>query len=853
MRPRLILGFVLAAVFAVLAIVLRRQVVELAPARMLDTFLVGIGITAYFFSWIPAAALLGASLIIAISYPPSDSGAAISLVRLLLYSCVSVAAIAAIHRLKTAVQFWRGTEESYRTLFEEASDGIATADKHLHLLAVNSRFCEMLGYSRDELLRMSVKELVFTENAEHTPLELFTHTGAGVHELRLRRKDGSSIIAEISTRVLRDGRLIAIGRDVTGRKQAEQALSESEAMTRSMLYSAVDGIVTIDEHGFIHSFNPAAEALFGWTADEVLGKNVNVLMPPPYDAEHDGYIRNYLGTGVKRVVGIGREVAAKRKDGTTFPIELSVSELLLPGRRMFTGIIRDITGRRQADERLRQANEALGAVIQTSPLAIFTMDLEGNVGTWNAAAERIFGWTEAEVVGRPLPIVPEAEWPVLLESIERVKRSDDLRGHERRRLRKDGTLIDVSIWSSALRNREGQVCALINVLADVTERKRLEGQLQEAQKMEAVGRLAGGVAHDFNNALTIITGYARMLHDRLSPAGSAAEVEEILRSAEHAAALTNQLLVFSRRHVIHPQLLDLNLVVAKLDRMLRRIIGEDVELVIVAAPGLSQVRADPGQIEQVIINLAVNARDAMPNGGQLTIETANVELDEAYECAHPGLRPGDYAMLAVSDTGQGIDPQIQARLFEPFFTTKDQGTGLGLTTVYSIVKQGGGGVCVYSEVSKGTTFKVYLPRARAAREEPAERTDVQVATSGAETVLLVEDEAGVRRLVREILKSQGYSVLEAHDARDALRLSEQHPEAIHLLLTDVVMPSMSGRDLADRVAALRPGLKVLYMSGYTGSVMVNHGVLAFGTAFLQKPFTPSQLSRKVREVLDGRL
>ena len=375
------------------------------------------------------------------------------------------------------------------------------------------------------------------------------------------------------------------------------------------------------------------------------------------------------------------------------------------------------------------------------------------------------------------------------------------------------------------------------------------------RKWKRSGRLAGGVAHDFNNLLTIVIGYSDLLlkkltaSDRIRP-----PLEEIKKAGDRAASLTRQLLAFSRKQVLQPQILDLNSLLTNVDEMLRRMIGEDIELVTRLPSGLGHVKADPGQIEQVIMNLAVNARDAMPQGGQLTLEAANVELDSHTVRSTESVLPGHYVMLAMSDTGIGMDAETQAHIFEPFFTTKEQGkgTGLGLATVYGIVKQSGGHIWVYSEPGKGTTFKVYLPRIDQAVEVIAPgKLPVDELSRGSETILLVEDEEAVWCLVKEVLESRGYQVLETKGANDALEIGERHKEHIHLLLTDVVMPQMSGKELAEHLALLHPETKVLYMSGYTDNAVVHHGLLDPGTALLQKPFTPDALARKLREVLDS--
>src|SRR5271169_5174688 len=410
-----------------------------------------------------------------------------------------------------------------------------------------------------------------------------------------------------------------------------------------------------------------------------------------------------------------------------------------------------------------------------------------------------------------------------------------------------------------LRGPDGEIVGVIGVALDITDRKQLADQLRQSQKLQAVGELAGGVAHDFNNLLMVVKGHAEMLLDRL-PRGSAdrqnpalQNVEQIQQAAERAAALTRQLLAFSRMQVLQPRVLDLNEVVAGMIQMVSRVIGANIELAFLPGADLGRVKADPSQIEQVALNLVVNARDAMPDGGRLTIETSNVQLERDYATQHAVVDPGPYVMLTVSDTGTGMDAATKARIFEPFFTTKAQGrgTGLGLATVYGVVKQSGGYIWVYSELGHGTTFKVYLPKVTAAAETPHAEKILSVPASGTETILFVEDEQGVRELVREYLTASGYSVLEASDGIQALEIAAMHPGAIQLLITDVVMPRLSGRQLATQISSDRRGLKVLYISGYTDDSVFRHGVLEGGMEFLQKPFNLNALAQKIREILDG--
>ncbi len=532
-------------------------------------------------------------------------------------------------------------------------------------------------------------------------------------------------------------------------------------------------------------------------------------------------------------------------------VEERTSELAVANRALEA----EVAERNRAEQELADLNRRLEAVIDASPLAIIRLDLQGNVQAWSRAAEQLFGWREEEVLGKPLPTVPNGGSQEFQALLAQAARGEVLTGHTTRRRRKDGTVVDIRLWTAPLFGRSGEVRGKIAIVADITEQTRLEQQLTHSLKMEAIGRLAGGVAHDFNNVITVVSGYGHMILDGVQNDSELREAaEEVLKAAERAAALANQLLTFSRHQVIQPKVLEINALVCDMERMLGRVIGEQIDLQVVARPGVARVRADAGQLEQVLMNLIVNARDAMPGGGTLTVETANVVLDENYSRTHPGVGPGNYVMLAVSDTGTGMDPETRSHIFEPFFTTKERGkgTGLGLSIVYGIVKQHGGDIWVYSEPGKGTTFKIYLPQAAASEAGDDAGDPASPRLSGDETVLLVEDEPGVRKLVRGILEQYGYRVIEAGSGPQALEMEAGHEGRIDLLLTDVVLPKMSGRDVADALVLSRPGIKVLYLSGYTDHVVRDRGVLAAGASFLQKPFTPEVLARKIREVLDDR-
>ncbi len=512
------------------------------------------------------------------------------------------------------------------------------------------------------------------------------------------------------------------------------------------------------------------------------------------------------------------------------------------------GTSQDITARKNIESELR--NQA--HIVETISDAVIVMNTHGIVADWNPAAERIFGYSKAEMLGQPLQRVSAAEDMAELERTlgEAFKRDGRWAG-ELPFVRKDGGHGVADVIVSVQRDANGRASSIISVSRDVTERKRLEAQLQQAQKMEAVGRLAGGIAHDFNNMLTAVKGYSEFLLDDLDVSDvRRTDVQEIAKAADRAASLTRQLLAFSRKQVLQPRPVNLNDVVEGMEKMLRRLIGEDISIVARLETELRLVEADPSQVEQVIMNLAVNARDAMPTGGTLTIETRSATLERVE--ADWAIEPGPYALLVMSDTGIGMDAQTRAQIFEPFFTTKPvgQGTGLGLSTVYGIVKQSGGHVSVYSELGHGSTFKVYLPQVAASASDPMLGPAMSRLPRGSETIVLVDDDEGVRAVARRILQRAGYTVLSAPDGVEALRLIGENAGKVQLLVTDVVMPGLGGRDLVAHVRDTHPELRVLFVSGYTEEGVRRHGVLDTESAFLEKPFTAERLAHKVREILD---
>jgi two-component system cell cycle sensor histidine kinase/response regulator CckA len=509
----------------------------------------------------------------------------------------------------------------------------------------------------------------------------------------------------------------------------------------------------------------------------------------------------------------------------------------------------------QVNDRLREEAgiHRLAQIVYSSDDAIIGKDLNGVVTDWNKGAEKLFGYSAAEVVGRHvsaiLPTDQQGKWH---EVMDKLRRRVPIEPFETVRLRKDGSRVDTLLTVSPILD-EGRLIGLSTISRDLSYQKRLEAELRQAVKMEAVGRLAGGVAHDFNNLLTVINGYSELLLARPGSADSNRELmAEIHKAGKRAETLTKQLLAYSRKQILKPKILEINAHVVDIQKMVHRMVGEDMEIATSLDPELGRIRADPTQLEQIIINLATNARDAMPQGGTLTIRTRNIELDEKYTASHAGSRLGRYVMLEISDTGCGMDKKTKQHIFEPFFTTKDagKGTGLGMAMVYGIVKQSEGYIEVESEPGRGTAFRIYLPRIEESLENDGPYQEEPPLPCGTETVLLVEDDSMVRAFTRTLLQNGGYHVLEASGGEEALGLSERCTTDIDLLVADVVMPDMSGRVVAERLANCRPAMKVLFLSGYTDDAVLRHGVSVEETAFLPKPFTPSIFAHKVRQVLD---
>jgi len=637
------------------------------------------------------------------------------------------------------------------------------------------------------------------------------------------------------------------------RKRAEEALRKSEVRKAAILRSALDCIITFDLEGRIIEFNPAAERAFGYTAQEAQGREMaDLIIPETLRESHRRGLALYNVTTLGGMPGRRMELTAMRADGAKFPVELTISRIVLDGKPMFTAYMRDVSERLEA----QRITAELAAVVAHSNDAIVACTLEGQIVSWNVGAERLYGYSAEEVVGKQLDmLIPPERLDEFPQALTMVKRGESLANYETIRLRKDGKKISVSVTDSPMRSEGGRVTGLSSIGRDITERKRLEEELLQSQKMDAVGRLAGGIAHDFNNILTAILGYSDLMIGQIDDKHwMYKHLSEIRKAADFAASLTHQLLAFSRRQPLFLRVFNINETVKSMHKMLQRVIGEDIQIRTQLKAEIGRLKADPSQLEQVLLNLCVNARDAMPKGGSITIETADVTyfLDDFYSANE--MSAGEYVKLTICDTGTGMSPEVKKHIFEPFFTTKDkgQGTGLGLATCYGIVKQSGGYITVDSQVGVGTSFNIYLPRVDETGEKSSIRKEVGQLPGGNETVLYVEDEITVRSLTAHVLRRLGYTVLEAASGKQARDAIESfNGREVDLLFSDVVLPDAGGKELADWIRATRNGrTKMLFTSGYIDEGILKRHGLELGTAFLQKPFTPADLAKKIREVLD---
>ena len=755
----------------------------------------------------------------------------------------------------TGLETLRQSEVRTSVLFERNAEAILMADPETHrILLANPAAQRMLGYSPQELQQLSLQTLHSASDWER----LVAFYGAAAKgeapsrlECHVLTREGKERIALVSsTRVELEGKGVDLVHlvDVTFNRLAEQALGESEARQGAMVEAALDAIIFMDHAGRILEFNPAAERIFGYKREDVLGREMaELIIPPGLRESHRHGMERHLATGETQLLGRRIEITGMRADGSEFPVELAIARISSNGPPVFTGFIRDITERKRAEQELRGTQERLRMVVAGSPVILFAMDRNGILTLSEGKGLERLGRHEGESVGKSIYEL-YGDYPDVIANIERCLAGEEFTASA------DLGGVSFESYYAPVRDPEGQVVGLIGVATDITERKSLEMQLRHAQKMEAVGRLAGGVAHDFNNLLTVIKGHSEVMLERM-PSGEPLRrsAEEIQKAGARGVLLTRQLLAFSRKDVATIEILDVPQVIRGMDGMLQRLLGDDIRLVTKTSGTALSVRADRGQLEQVLANLAVNARDAMPDGGDLHIEVREFQVTADDPKLARNLPPGPYVLLAVSDQGTGMGPEVLSHLFEPFFTTKDQGkgTGLGLSVVYGIVRQTGGDILVESEVGQGSTFRVFIPWSGAPSTSDAGGSapvEAGAATKGQATILLAEDEEAVRALARDMLQYLGYEVLEASSGDEAIRVFERHRDAIQAVVTDIVMPGMSGVDLARHLVGLKPALKVLLVSGYTKDSLAD-GFEEDGFAFLQKPYMLEEIRRGLADLL----
>jgi two-component system, cell cycle sensor histidine kinase and response regulator CckA len=769
--------------------------------------------------------------------------------------------VAEIESLKARLQHTEESVKAYeakqRTLLENPIVAMGVSDGNQVLFA-NRLLLELFGYSDlEEFLSIPLIESV-APSSRDTIMDRLEKAARGVpldptFFYDIKRKDGSVRTVEINVIPYQwNGKVcrLSLFRDITERKRAEDAFRESEIKYRVLVETTDTGYVILDLEGRVLDANPEYVRLTGHQALlDILGRRVI-----EWTAQHD-LARNAeeISKCLKEGSVRNLEIDYVNKEGKLTPIEINASALQTAEGTKIVTLCRDITERKRALEALRESTEYLNRIINCIGDPLFVKDRRRAFVLINEAFCHLVGRRREDLLGKTIDALLTAKQSELLAEREELV---FLTGKEciteeefvdaKREMHTNMTR------TTLLKDKAGKE-QIVGVIRDITELKRLEVQFLQSQKMEAIGVLAGGIAHDFNNLLSVINGYCELLLNDLGPDHAGiSDLEQIRQASRHAAALISQLLAFSRRQILQPQTISLNEVVADTCKILHRIIGETIELIILAQPDLWPVKADPAQIEQVIMNLAVNARDAMPEGGSLTIKTSNIFPDEAHIREFPEMTSSPHVMLSVSDTGTGIDREVQPHIFEPFFTTKSigRGTGLGLSTVYGIIRQSKGFIGVDSDVGKGTTLKIFLPQARSEAKNSGKALKNETLLSGTETILLAEDDDAVRRLAASILFDRGYRVIEASDGNEALNKAREYPGQIDLILTDIVMPGISGFELAVQIRKARPATKALYISGYAHEDIVRNN-LPDPTALLQKPFTPSSLTRKVREIIDA--
>jgi two-component system cell cycle sensor histidine kinase/response regulator CckA len=741
-------------------------------------------------------------------------------------------------------------------IVESSRDAIIGQDLDGQITSWNRGAELMYDYAADEVIGKNIRLLVpASRSFEDASIHEGRKVGRRVENFETVRttKSGKQLDVSLTVSPVLDSQGTVVGasiiaRDITARKVAEEALRKAN---ETSIYASPVPIIGADIKTCCTLWNPAAEVLFGWSEKEVMGKPIPII--PEHEAEAAAALHRRLLSG-ETLTGV--EVRRRKRDGSSVAISLSATPIWDENDRVkgIVGFLTDITERKRAEEALQAAEEKYRAIFENSLEGIYQSTRDGKYLSANPALARMFGFDSPQELINTRNDITNQEYVTPQSRAEFVNELENrgvVRGFEYQAYRRDGSAIWVSASARAVRDTHGRISYFEGTVQDITQSRELEQQLRQMQKIEAVGRLAGGVAHDFNNILMAISSYAELLYGRISENDAKRRyVDEISKATDRAASLTQGLLAFSRKQVISPKVLDLNTLIADQTEMLKRLIPETIELRFLPRNALGQVKIDPGQVEQIVMNLVINARDAMPNGGTILVETGNVERDRT-DCGLQGPVPaGDYVMLAVSDNGCGMNAETQAHIFEPFFTTKEQGkgTGLGLAIVFGIVKQSAGHIFVHSEPDHGTTFKIYLPRVEAAADTDDSDTG-NASVKGDETILLVEDEEAVRESAAEYLVENGYTVLKAREGLEALKIAQEHTQPIHLMLTDLIMPNISGRELSEKIAGIHPETKVVFMSGYSNNLLSNEQVLDPKHVLLQKPFRLSILGQRIRETL----
>ena len=724
---------------------------------------------------------------------------------------------------------------------------------------VNPFLTTLLDYSREDFLGKFLWDIGAFQQVQESKdafRELQNKQYIRYDDLPLKTKSGRRVNVEFVSNVYDENGKSVIQcniRDITAHQQGEASLHESQQRLANIIASAMDSIISVDEQQRVVLFNTAATKMFRCSEAEALGQSIERFIPQRFHAAHSSHIRAFGKTGItNRAMGALEPIWALRADGEEFEIEASISQTDSNGKKIFTVIMRDVSMRTQSEDALRRSEERFSKAFRSNPLAItISTEAEGRYLDVNEAFLDLLGHQRNEVIGRTAE-----ELDFWVEPLARGEMISQLRGGQvvaKRQMRyrtAKGKIREVEVWAESI-ELEGQRCVLAST-RDVTEMMHLEAQFRQAQKMEAVGRLAGGIAHDFNNILGIIMGYSDISLGLSAPENPVTRyVSETKKAAKRAAMLTKQLLAFSRKQVVFPRIVDLNEVVRNATEMFLRLVGEDIAVEFRPTAPLGSIKADPGLIEQVLMNLVVNARDAMPTGGRIIIETGEVELDGNFVSTHREFHAGQYVVLKVNDTGCGMDQTVQSQIFEPFFTTKGvgHGTGLGLSTVYGIVKQSEGNILVYSEPGKGTSFKIYFPRVNEKAEALMSPRDETEPRGGSETILVVEDDQTLRSLTVHLLRDSGYRVMEANGVEEALRTMATSEAGIDLLLTDVVMPEQSGLELVKLIEKEHRKTRVVFMSGYSGDMIKRYGFSIQSDSFLEKPFTKRSLLLKVYSAL----